>query len=158
MDTIWTPNSWGKRSKDEIIEVLLGSPGRTMLEPFLRRPRKRCKSLPAALAKARVFIEEWRNEYNQTRPHSALNYRPPAPDAPTVSYLAYFKPNLCLWQRKLKRAFLYFIIDISFYRYFYRSMYRKPASIPLVRDEVLPWTFVFIVRNLFPNFCTYLCG
>ena len=27
-----------------------------------------------------VLIEEWRKEYNQVRPHSALNYRPPAPE------------------------------------------------------------------------------
>ena len=28
-----------------------------------------------------ILIEEWRKEYNQTRPHSALGYRPPAPEA-----------------------------------------------------------------------------
>jgi len=33
------------------------------------------------LAEARVLIEGWRKEYNQERPHSALNYRPPAPEA-----------------------------------------------------------------------------
>jgi len=32
------------------------------------------------LTEARVLIEEWRKEYNQVRPHSALNYRPPAPE------------------------------------------------------------------------------
>jgi hypothetical protein len=26
------------------------------------------------------LIENWRNEYNQFRPHSALNYQPPAPE------------------------------------------------------------------------------
>jgi len=26
------------------------------------------------------IIEEWRKEYNHIRPHSALNYRPPAPE------------------------------------------------------------------------------
>lgn len=31
------------------------------------------------LKEAKILIEEWRNEYNQIRPHSALNYRPPAP-------------------------------------------------------------------------------
>ena len=25
--------------------------------------------------------EQWRREYNQVRPHSALRYRPPAPEA-----------------------------------------------------------------------------
>jgi len=33
------------------------------------------------LTEARVSIEEWRREYNQVRPHSALGYRPPAPEA-----------------------------------------------------------------------------
>jgi transposase InsO family protein len=28
-----------------------------------------------------VLIERWRRDYNQKRPHSALGYRPPAPEA-----------------------------------------------------------------------------
>jgi transposase InsO family protein len=30
---------------------------------------------------ARVLIERWRRHYNAVRPHSALGYRPPAPEA-----------------------------------------------------------------------------
>jgi len=33
------------------------------------------------LAEAKILIEQWRKEYNQIRPHSALCYRPPAPEA-----------------------------------------------------------------------------
>ena len=33
------------------------------------------------LDEAKVLIEQWRREYNQVRPHSALGYRPPAPEA-----------------------------------------------------------------------------
>jgi transposase InsO family protein len=33
------------------------------------------------LKEAQVLIERWRREYNQRRPHSALAYRPPAPEA-----------------------------------------------------------------------------
>jgi len=33
------------------------------------------------LIEAKILIEEWRKEYNQVRPHSALDYRPPAPKA-----------------------------------------------------------------------------
>jgi transposase InsO family protein len=33
------------------------------------------------LAEAKVLIERWREEYNTFRPHSALGYRPPAPEA-----------------------------------------------------------------------------
>ena len=34
----------------------------------------------ATLLEARGLIEGWRREYNQIRPHSALGYRPPAPE------------------------------------------------------------------------------
>ena len=33
------------------------------------------------LEEAKVLIEQWRKEYNQKRPHSALRYQPPAPVA-----------------------------------------------------------------------------
>jgi len=33
------------------------------------------------ILEARVITENWRNHYNQTRPHSSLGYRPPAPEA-----------------------------------------------------------------------------
>ena len=33
------------------------------------------------LSEARILIEQWRQHYNTVRPHSALNYRPPAPES-----------------------------------------------------------------------------
>jgi hypothetical protein len=33
------------------------------------------------LLEAKVLIESWRREYNTIRPHSALGYKPPAPEA-----------------------------------------------------------------------------
>lgn len=33
------------------------------------------------LYEAKILIERWRMEYNRIRPHSALGYRPPAPEA-----------------------------------------------------------------------------
>jgi len=33
------------------------------------------------LEEARVLIGQWKTEYNHVRPHSAKNYRPPAPEA-----------------------------------------------------------------------------
>jgi putative transposase len=33
------------------------------------------------LTEAKILIERWRREYNTVRPHSALDYRPPAPEA-----------------------------------------------------------------------------
>ena len=32
------------------------------------------------LQEAKVLIEQWRRHYNRIRPHSALGYRPPAPE------------------------------------------------------------------------------
>jgi putative transposase len=32
-----------------------------------------------SLKEARIVIEQWRKHYNTIRPHSSLNYRPPAP-------------------------------------------------------------------------------
>jgi transposase InsO family protein len=34
-----------------------------------------------SLREAQIVIEQWRIEYNTHRPHSALGYRPPAPEA-----------------------------------------------------------------------------
>ena len=34
-----------------------------------------------SLAEARILIEAWRVHYNTLRPHSSLDYRPPAPEA-----------------------------------------------------------------------------
>ena len=34
-----------------------------------------------SLQEAQIIIEEWRRHYNTKRPHSALGYRPPAPEA-----------------------------------------------------------------------------
>jgi len=33
------------------------------------------------LQEAKILIEHWRRDYNQVRPHSALGYKPPAPEA-----------------------------------------------------------------------------
>jgi putative transposase len=34
-----------------------------------------------SVREARYLVEQWRREYNQIRPHSALSYKPPAPEA-----------------------------------------------------------------------------
>ena len=33
------------------------------------------------LCEAQILIERWRRHYNTVRPHSALSYRPPAPES-----------------------------------------------------------------------------
>ncbi len=44
-----------------------------------------------SLREAQVLIEAWRRHYNTVRPHSALGYRPPAPEA--VPWLAWLPPR-----------------------------------------------------------------
>jgi len=39
------------------------------------------RELFTTLEEAKVLIGQWRREYNQVRPHSALGYQPPAPEA-----------------------------------------------------------------------------
>ena len=39
------------------------------------------RGISVTLEEAKVLIGQWRSEYNQVRPHSALKYRPPAPEA-----------------------------------------------------------------------------
>ena len=36
------------------------------------------------LREAQILIERWRRHYNTIRPHSALGYRPPAPESIVV--------------------------------------------------------------------------
>lgn len=44
-----------------------------------------------SLCEAEVLIERWRRHYNTVRPHSALGYRPPAPETmlPHLARFAY---------------------------------------------------------------------
>ncbi len=53
------------------------------IEGFNGKLRDECLNgeLFYTLLEARVLIERWRQTYNHLRPHSALGYRPPAPEA-----------------------------------------------------------------------------
>jgi hypothetical protein len=44
-----------------------------------------------SLREAQVLIERWRRHYNTERPHSALGYRPPAPEVVTGSLVVQFR-------------------------------------------------------------------
>ena len=46
------------------------------------------------LLEAKVLIERWRQHYNTIRPHSALGYRPPAPEALQPRAVGGQNPNL----------------------------------------------------------------
>ncbi len=58
------------------------------------------------LKEAKVLIEQWRHHYNTVRPHSALGYRPPAPEAvlPRVSLPDYSTIRLALLPAKERQA------------------------------------------------------
>jgi putative transposase len=45
------------------------------------------------LKEAQVIIEKWRNEYNTFRPHSTLNYSPPAPEAMLTTWIVHDPPG-----------------------------------------------------------------
>jgi len=71
----------GVRAKTAYIEP--GSPWENgYVESFNGKLRDELLNAEAfsTLAEARVLIEQWRVHYNTVRPHSALGYRPPAPE------------------------------------------------------------------------------
>ena len=45
------------------------------------KQRYTTKEIIQKLREADMLIEQWRNHYNRVRPHNALGYRPPAPEA-----------------------------------------------------------------------------
>ncbi len=61
-----------------------GSPSENgYIESFNGRLRNELlnREIFTTLTEAKILIKEWRKEYNQARPHSALDYQPPAPEA-----------------------------------------------------------------------------
>ena len=50
------------------------------------------------LQEAKVLIEQWRQHYNRFRPHSALDYRPPAPEAIEISPPGFLPLHLAVAQ------------------------------------------------------------
>jgi transposase InsO family protein len=46
-----------------------------------------------SLREAQGLIEAWRRHYNTVRPHSALGYRPPAPEAVPRPWPAWIPPR-----------------------------------------------------------------
>lgn len=64
--------------------ISLGSPWENgYIESFNGKLRDKLlnREVFTTLTEASILIEEWRKEYNQVRPHSALNYQSPAPEA-----------------------------------------------------------------------------
>ena len=57
--------------REKLVELLVG-------KEYIRTPE--IAQAFTTLREARVLMEGWRREYNKDRPHSALSYRPPAPE------------------------------------------------------------------------------
>ena len=76
--------SWLNRLGVKTLFIEPGSPWENgYIESFNGKVRDELlnREIFTNLTEAKILIEGWRKEYNQVRPHSALNYRPPAPDA-----------------------------------------------------------------------------
>ena len=78
---------WLKRLGTEPIYITPGSPWENgYCESFNGKLRDELLNgeIFYTLKEAQVVIESWRCHYNTLRPHSALGYRPPAPDTTTI--------------------------------------------------------------------------
>ena len=54
-----------------------------------------CLVIFMILTDTSVLIEQWRKEYNQVYPHSAKNYRPPAPKTTRSGPFPHFTASRC---------------------------------------------------------------
>jgi transposase InsO family protein len=73
--------NWVESRRVGAIYINPGSPWENAyIESFFSRFRDECleRELFGSLQEARVVIEDWRKEYNELRPHSALGYAPPS--------------------------------------------------------------------------------
>ena len=76
--------SWLSRLGVKTLFIERGSPWENgYIESFNGKLRDELlnREIFTTLEEAKVLIEQWRREYNQVRPHSALGYQPPAPEA-----------------------------------------------------------------------------
>ncbi len=75
---------WYRQLGVQVLFIEPGSPWENgYIESFNGKLRDELLNgeLFTSLWEARVVLKMWRKEYNQVRPHSALGYRPPAPEA-----------------------------------------------------------------------------
>jgi putative transposase len=72
--------SWLREQKIATLYIHPGEPWENpYIESFHGKFRDEClnRELFTSLLEAQLIIEDWRKEYNQTRPHSSLGYRTP---------------------------------------------------------------------------------
>ncbi len=83
--------SWLERLDVQTLFIEPGSPWENgYIESFNGKLRDELlnREIFTSLWEAKVLVERWRREYNQVRPHSALGYRPPAPETRQPQKLA----------------------------------------------------------------------
>ena len=76
--------SWLNRLGVKTLFIERGSPWENgYIESFNGKLRDELlnREIFTTLTEAKILIEQWRKEYNQIRPHSTLDYQPPAPKA-----------------------------------------------------------------------------
>ena len=81
--TARTVQRWLKRVGVKTLYIAPGSPWENGYVESLNgklRDAMLNREIFDTLWEAKVLVERWRNEYNHLRPHSALGYRPPAPE------------------------------------------------------------------------------
>ena len=74
---------WINAVRSKTADIVSGSPWENgYCESFNARFRDELLNgeIFYTLKEAQIIIEEWRKHYNTKRPHSALGYRPPAPE------------------------------------------------------------------------------
>ena len=79
-----TLRAWLERLELQSLYIEPGSPWENgYIESFNGKLRDELLNLEIfnTLYEAQVLVERWRVDYNTTRPHSSLSYRPPAPEA-----------------------------------------------------------------------------
>jgi transposase InsO family protein len=82
--TAWAVRDWLERLGVKTAYIEPGSPWENgYIESFNGKLRDELlnREIFDTLLEAKVLTERWRREYNQVRPHSALGYLPPAPEA-----------------------------------------------------------------------------
>ena len=82
--TVKTVRNWLKDLEVTTLFIEPGSPWENgYIESFDGKLRDELldREIFTTLTEAKILIEEWRKEYDQVRPHSALDYRPPAPES-----------------------------------------------------------------------------
>jgi putative transposase len=100
--TAWAVREWLERLGVKTAYIEPGSPWENgYIESFNGKLRDELLNgeIFDTLLEAKVLTEQWRREYNQVRPHSALGYSPPAPEAtipwPSEKRRAPRKPSKC---------------------------------------------------------------